>query len=123
MGATKRLSVISTTQVPVSEHSPYQPTKNEPSEAEAVNVTEVPSAKPAEQVLPQSMPLGLLVIVPEPFPVFSTERLYPITKLAVTDRLSVISTTQVPVPEQAPDQPLKIYPVAVVEAVKLTDVP
>jgi hypothetical protein len=44
------------------------------------------------------------------------------TKLAVTDLAAVIATVQVPVPEQAPDHPLKVKPVDGV-AVSTTLVP
>ena len=44
------------------------------------------------------------------------------TKLADTDRLEDMRTLQVPVPEHAPPQPLKVWPVAGV-AVSLTLVP
>jgi hypothetical protein len=64
-------------QVPVPEHpSPDQPVKTEPPSAEAVRVTEVPLLKLYWQVLPQLIPLGLLVTVPEPVPVLLTERAY-----------------------------------------------
>ena len=42
--------------------------------------------------------------------------------VAVTFRAAFIVTRQVPVPEHAPDQPEKVYPLAA-EAVKITDVP
>ncbi len=43
-------------------------------------------------------------------------------KVAVTDRASLMETWQVPVPEQAPDQPVKLEPPVGV-AVNVTDVP
>ena len=46
----------------------------------------------------------------------------PSPKVAVTDRASVIDTTQEPLPEQAPDQPVKVLPEAGV-AVSVTWVP
>jgi hypothetical protein len=54
-------------QVPVPEQPPpLQLVKLEPAAAVAVRVTDVP--KLAEQVVPQLMPLGLLVTVPLPVP-------------------------------------------------------
>ena len=43
-------------------------------------------------------------------------------KVAPTDLASVIAMTQVPVPEHAPDQPEKVYPL-LAEAVRVTDAP
>jgi hypothetical protein len=40
----------------------------------AVNVTDVPSAKDAMQVEPQSIPVGLEVMVPVPLPALVTVR-------------------------------------------------
>jgi hypothetical protein len=75
LAVTDLLAVIETVQVPVPEQpSPDQPVKVEPPEAVAVRLTDVPELKLAEQVAPQSMPLGLLVTVPEPVPVLETER-------------------------------------------------
>jgi hypothetical protein len=75
LAVTDLLAVMETTQVPVPEQpSPDQPVKVEPLAAAAVRVTDVPELKLAEQVAPQSMPEGLLVTVPEPVPVFETER-------------------------------------------------
>jgi len=61
------------THVPVPEHAPPQPPKVEPGTGEAVKVTEVPLAKFAEQLLPQSMPAGLLMTLPTPLPARETE--------------------------------------------------
>ena len=47
-------------------HAPLQPLKVEPLAGFAVSVTVLFVAKLAEQVLPQLMPAGLLVTVPEP---------------------------------------------------------
>jgi hypothetical protein len=43
-------------------------------------------------------------------------------KVAPTDLAAVIATMQVPVPEHAPDQPEKVFPL-LAEAVRVTDVP
>jgi hypothetical protein len=45
-----------------------------------------------------------------------------ITNVAVTLRAWIIDTTQLPVPEQAPDQPVNVDP-AEADAVNVTDVP
>ena len=46
--------------------------------------------------------------MPEPVPVMVPVRVYwSLWKVAVTDLLAVMVTIQVPVPEQAPDQPAK----------------
>jgi len=66
---------------------------------------------------------SLPVIVPDPIPVFVTVKLYAVVaKDAVTDVAAFIVMVQVPVPEHAPDQPVKVYPLFG-EAVKVTDVP
>jgi hypothetical protein len=58
-----------TVQVPVPEHAPPHPSKwtNENTDVGAVSVTVVPVWKTAEQVVPQLIPLGLLVTLPGPF--------------------------------------------------------
>ena len=53
--------------------APLQPLKVLPVVAWAVNVTAVPAAKSAEQVLPQLMPDGELVTVPMPVPWLVTD--------------------------------------------------
>ena len=71
----------------VPEQAPLQVTKVDPGAAVAVNVTELPVGKLALQAPPQLMPLGALVTVPDPEPVFSTVRVFRLTgpvKLAVT---------------------------------------
>lgn len=59
---------VSTTvqEVPTEVVQPVQPVNVAPLPGAAVNVTVVPDAKLAEHELPQSMPLGELVTVPEP---------------------------------------------------------
>ncbi len=112
---------------PVPEHAPDHPANSEPLAGVAVSVTLVPSVKLAEQVLPQSMPAGLLVTEPEPVPARDTDNVDSpggggTLNVADTVRACVIDTVQVPVPEQAPDQPAKVLPVAGV-AVSVTLVP
>jgi hypothetical protein len=57
-----------TLQVLVPEQAPLHPPKVEPEAGEAVSVTAVPLEKLALQVLPQLIPEGLLVTLPEPLP-------------------------------------------------------
>lgn len=49
-------------------HAPDQPLNDEPFEAVALRVTDVPYAKRCEHVLPQLIPAGVLLTLPEPFP-------------------------------------------------------
>src|SRR5205809_863058 len=94
VAVTLRAWIMLTVQVPVPLHpSPLQPAKLEPLAALAVSVTLVPTSKAALQVLPQSIPTGLLVTVPLPVPASVTVsanccRL----KVAVTLRACVILT-------------------------------
>ena len=61
--------------------------------------------------------------VPVPVPVLLTFRVWvTAVNAAVTDRLAVIETVQVPVPEQSPLHPAKTDP-DVAAAVKVTEVP
>ncbi|MBI3607018.1 MAG: hypothetical protein HY207_03520 [Nitrospirae bacterium] len=61
--------VMVTLQVPAPVHPPpLHPLKNDPDAAVAVRVTLAPLAKVAEQVEPQSIPVGALVTVPLPVP-------------------------------------------------------
>jgi hypothetical protein len=60
-------------QVPVPlQPPPLQPENVEPAAGVAVKVTAVPLVNPAEQVLPQEMPVGALVTVPLPAPALLT---------------------------------------------------
>jgi hypothetical protein len=57
----------------------------------------------------QLMPPGLLVTLPCPVPVLDTvSRRVIWLKVAVTERLACMLTTQLPVPLHAPDQPAKV---------------
>ena len=67
---TDNASVIDTVQVEsVPEHAtPDQPANTEPEAGDSVNVTTVPCANDAEHVVPQLIPDGLDVTVPDPVP-------------------------------------------------------
>ena len=72
------------------------------------------------------MPAGVLVTVPLPVPDLVTLSVYwgggSKLKVAVADLLVSMVREQLPVPEQAPDQPAKVDPEAG-EALRVTAVP
>ena len=71
VAVTDRFTSITTEQsAPLQ--SPVQPAKVDPGAAVAVKVTELPVGKLALHVPPQSIPLGALVTVPDPDPLFCT---------------------------------------------------
>ena len=112
-------------QGPIPPHAcPAQPVRVEPAAGVAVKVTTVPVGNAATHVVPQSMPGGWLVIVPNPVPIFWTVRFdMPPDGLnvAVTNRFTSITTEQ-SVPLHSPLQPAKVEPTPGV-AVKATVVP
>ena len=70
---TVMLLLIWTVQEPVPvQPPPLQPAKTEPEAGTAVSVTVAPPENDREQVVPQLMPLGLLVTVPLPAPFLVT---------------------------------------------------
>jgi hypothetical protein len=98
---------------------PLHPVNVNPGSGLAVNVTELLTGKDATQVPPQSMPVGLLVTVPVPEPIFVIVKVAGGLNVAVTDRLASMRTEQEPVPLQSP---LNVDPAAGV-AVRVTGVP
>jgi hypothetical protein len=110
----------------VPEQSPVQPVNVEPDAGVAVNLTEVPAAKLAEQVAPQSIPAGVDFTVPAPLPAFVTESLGGCccccAKVAVAEWSALIVSVHVPVPEQSPLHPEKVEPASAV-AVNVTVLP
>ena len=69
------------------------------------------------------MPVGLLVTVPAPLPVFVTVKVYCGVNVAMTNLAALIVTLHVPVLfVHAPDQPIKTEPESAV-AVNVTAVP
>src|SRR5215216_8000868 len=102
--------------------APFQPVKVEPGSASAVSVTEAPKAKLAEQVLVQPLiPAGVLVTLPAPVPGILTSNFGLALNIAVTERASLMVTTQV-LPEQAPPQLTKVEPGSA-SAVSVTEAP
>lgn len=76
-----------------------------------------------EQVVPQSIPAGLLLTTPFPFPVLLTVKVSGCgRKVAVTDFVLSMTTVHVPVPVQGPPHPMKSEPAADV-AVSVTETP
>jgi hypothetical protein len=109
--------------VPVQ--APDHPANVDPAIAVAVRVTFDPAAKSALQLLPQLIPVGALVTVPEPVPAretLSTGRAAAVLNVAVAEVFALNDTVHVPVPLQAPDQPANVDPEAGV-AVRVTEVP
>ena len=72
VAVTEVAAVRVTAQVLVPLQAPDQPAKVEPVLGAAVSVTDVPKPKVALHVVPQLMPVGLLVTVPVPVPAFCT---------------------------------------------------
>ena len=123
VAATVCVPFMTTTQGPVPLQAPPQPAKVEPPVGVAVSVTVLPLAKLAEQVPPQSIPAGVLVTVP--VPVLFTESVAGDaagSNCAFTIWLLFVTTTQDPVPVQAPLQPANVDPPLPV-AVRVTEVP
>jgi len=99
--------------VPVPLHGPVQPAKRELSSGFAVSVTDVPLRNFALHISPQLMPAGVLVTAPVPLPEAVTVSATvaggggaDAMTVAVTDVSFASDSVQVPVPEQAPDQPV-----------------
>ena len=115
------IETVHDSDVPV--HAPLQPANLEPVAGTALSVTEVPAFRTLLQVLPQSMPAAPALTTPLPTPVLVTDSVYGMAvKVAVTLRASLIVSVQAPVPVQAPLQPEKVEPMAVV-GVSVTVVP
>src|SRR5688572_17227757 len=98
--------------------------KVEPVAADALSVTSVPSLKSSKHTLPQLIPGGLLVTVPEPNPSRATVKVCcgTTSNVAVTLRSPPIDTTHGPTPVHAPLQPANSEP-AGATGVSVTCVP
>jgi len=109
--STVAADVIGTVQVlavPV-QPPPDQPANVDPELAAAVNTTLVPWLYVCEQSAPQVMPAGDEVTVPAPVPDLVTLSVYVLSvNVAVTLAAAVIVTEHVPLPVQAPPQPVKV---------------
>ena len=74
VAVTYRAWDIDTTHAPVPVHAPDHPVNVDPAAGVAVKVTDVPEVYASLQSVPQLMPVGVLVTVPEPDPAFTTDR-------------------------------------------------
>ena len=120
VAVTERSASIVSTQVAVPAHAPDHPSNVEPGDGDAERVTTVPAPYCVEQVVPQSIPAGLLTTIPSPSPAFVTVSvLGGVMNVAVTDLSASIVSTQGAVPEQSCDQPVNTSPAAG-EAVSVT---
>lgn len=128
LAVTSRAWLIVTWQVPVPVQSPLHPENAAFVPGVAASVTTVPWTKNDAQVPPQVTPLGELVTVPVPEPVFVTVSWKLIgANVATTVRAWFIDTVHVPVPGQENPvsgllHPVNVLPAAAV-AVKVTPVP
>jgi hypothetical protein len=108
---TLLLWVSVTVQLLVPVHAPLQPANAERFAGVAFNVTTVPPLKAALHVLPQLMPVGLELTVPEPVPVVLTVSATVCrVNAAVTLWAWLMLTVHDPAPVQAPLQPVKVEP-------------
>ena len=117
-------ALITTIHEPVPlQPPPLQPVNVEPPVGAAVKATVLPLGKSAAQVVPQDIPLGLLVTVPVPVPDLLTVNWSVLgMALNVADTLALPVTVQAPLPEQAPPQLTNDEPAAAA-AFKATEVP
>lgn len=118
---------METVQGPVPlQPSPVQPTNVDPASANTVNVTDAPLPKLAVQIAPQSIPAGMLVMVPLPVPLLVIVNVA-VAGTAVKSALTICApfmvTTQPPVPLQPPPlHPAKLEPASAI-AVKVIALP
>src|SRR3984885_746962 len=99
---------------------PDHPAKVELLAATAGSVTWVPPAKLAEQVVPQLIPDGLLVTVPEPLPVGAIDSMKPLSaNFASTVALPVNASVQGALPVHPPPLQSEKFEPALALAVKV----
>ena len=103
---TSTSGVIVTVQEPVPLHAPPQPANVEPAAGAAVSVIDVPCATVWVQSVPQLIPAARDGARRRCRARVTVSVLSVRPKVAVTLRAAVMSTTQAPVPVQAPLQPV-----------------
>ena len=77
VAVTDSATFITTLQAPRPEQAPPHPAKVDPPAARVVKATVIPPGKFAEQVVPQLIPSGALITVPEPFPFSVSDKVNP----------------------------------------------
>ena len=108
---------------PVAVQLPDQPANVEPEAGVAAKVTAVPLLSVVEQVLPQLIPVGLLVTVPVPVPARLTVSVYAVMRLNTAVQFILPFMVTLPSLQSAlPDQLVKLEPLAGA-AVNFTTVP
>jgi hypothetical protein len=90
-------------------HAPPQPLSTHPAAGVALKTTFWPVLKLLLHVAPQLIPLGVLVTVPLPVMLTESEKLC-CAKVATTLCTALMFSTQLPVPLQAPLQPVNSHP-------------
>jgi hypothetical protein len=123
VAVTDLLPLMTTVQLaPDVWSQPVHPANVEPAVAAGTNVTLVPGSNGAVHVVPQSIPAGDEMIVPEPVPLLTTSRVMAVDELltpnvAVTVFAELIATVQVaPELESHPAQPENVDPAAAAAA-------
>jgi hypothetical protein len=106
VAVTERDCDIETVHAPAPAHAPVHPVKTESFAGVAVNAIEVPVPYGSAQSLGQLIPTGLELTVPDPFPAVATVKTGFFAIVALTACDPFIVTEHVPIPVQAPDQPL-----------------
>ena len=106
--------VMVSAQLPIPEQAPLQPVKVEPALGVAMSVIVEPPMNGEKQMLPQSKPSGEEVTRPVPVPalVIVSDGGGVMVNTAPTLLAAFRVTLQLPVPEQAPLQPVKVEPEA-----------
>jgi len=89
VAVTDFAAVIETVQAPEPEHAPAQPVKTESEVGVAVRVRLVPRRTALVQVLPQLIPAGFDMTVPEPVPLFITVKRTLLTGTSLTVKSAV----------------------------------
>jgi len=117
------LSPRVSSQAPIPVHGPDHPAKVVPGSGAGVKTTAVPLGKVAVHFPGQSIPAGVLIILPCVVPMLSTVSEAAAVKVAVTDVAAFKEMLQLGLmPLQPPDHPTNLEP-GLAAAFSVTDVP